>query len=73
VSDGVPPVPRPHLLEIPVVWFGVLLAEWAVLGPLLWALVPRHWPDPLEIGAWLFVLGAVTALNYSIRRRFIPR
>jgi len=56
-----------------VVWFGVLLAEWAVLGPLLWALVPRHWPDPLEIGAWLFVLGAVTALNYSIRRRFIPR
>lgn len=64
---------RPHLLEIPVVWFAVLLAEWAILGPLLWALVPRRWPDPLEIAAWVVVLVAVTALNYSIRRRFIPR
>jgi hypothetical protein len=64
---------RVHPLEIPLVWFGVLLAESAILAPLIWAVVPRTWPLPALVAIWVLALGAIGALNYAIRRRFIPR
>jgi NADH:ubiquinone oxidoreductase subunit 3 (subunit A) len=64
---------RIHLLEIPFVWFGIQLVELAIVTPLIWALVPRTWPTAVVITAWVVALAVLTALNYSIRRRFIPR
>jgi hypothetical protein len=32
-----------------------------------------NWPVPLQAAVWVVVLGAVTALNFAIRRRFVPR
>ena len=66
-------IPRPHLLEIPFVWFAVQLVEWAIVVALVWTVVPRTWPMPLLWAIWILVLGAVATVNYSIRRRFIPR
>jgi hypothetical protein len=64
---------RIHLLEIPVVWFGLQLVEWAIVVGLIWPFVPPTWPVPLQAAVWVVVLGAVTALNFAIRRRFVPR
>lgn len=72
-DDPVAENQRVHPLEIPLVWFGVLLAEWAILAPLIWALVPRTWPLPALVAIWVLALGAIASLNYAIRRRFIPR
>lgn len=64
---------RVHLLEIPVVWFAFQLVEWAIVVGLVWAVVPKTWPTPLLWAIWIFVLAAIATLNFSIRRRFIPR
>lgn len=73
VDEHDPSVPRPHPLEIPFVWFAILLAEAAIFVPLIRALIPRTTPAPLAIAIWIVALGALTAMNYAIRRRFIPR
>ena len=67
-----PDSPRVHPLEIPVVWFAVHLVEFAIVVGLLWPRVPSDWPTPVLVGISILVFGALTALNYVIRRRFIP-
>jgi drug/metabolite transporter (DMT)-like permease len=64
-----------HPLEVPFVWFGLQLLELAVIVPalLFWVPDPGQWPEAARIAVWIIVLIAVTAMNYTIRCRFIPR
>jgi hypothetical protein len=64
-----------HPLEVPAIWFGLQLAELFILIPalLFWIPDPGVWPEALRVGIWVVVLVGVTALNYAIRRRYIPR
>jgi hypothetical protein len=71
-SDEDPEIPRPHVLEIPFVWFGIQLAEWAIVVSLIVAAVPRTWPTGAVVAVWIVALGVVATVNYAIRRRFIP-
>jgi hypothetical protein len=66
---------RMHVLEHPVIWLGLQLVELIVLIPtlLFWIPDPGVWPEGIRIGVWVVALVGVTAVNYAIRRRFIPR
>ena len=64
---------RVHPLEIPLVWFGINLAEWLIVSSLLVAVLPDAWPTALIVAVWVVTLGVVAASNYWVRRRFIPR
>ena len=67
------PVPRVHPLEIPFVWFGLQLIEFALVWLLISAVVPEAIPVGIGIAAFLAIWVAVSIVNYRIRRRFIPR
>jgi hypothetical protein len=73
--EGSDPKEAPSLLEYPVIWFGIQLVELLVVIPILVVWVPDDgtWPEPLRISMWIVALVGVTAVNYAIRRRFIPR
>jgi hypothetical protein len=64
-----------HFLEHRVIRFGLQLVELLVLIPglLFWIPDPGVWPEGIRIGVWVLALVGVTAVNYAIRRRFIPR
>lgn len=64
-----------HPLEIPFMWFGLQLIELVVLVPalLFWIPDPGQWPEAARIAVWVVALIGVTVINYTIRRRFIPR
>jgi hypothetical protein len=73
IRDEGSPVPRVHPLEIPFVWFGLQLVEYAIV----WLLITNFLPEGM-LGAvgWallLVLMVGLTILNYRIRRRFIPR
>jgi hypothetical protein len=73
LPDEGSPVPRVHPLEIPFVWFGLQLIEYAIV----WLLITNFLPEGM-LGAvgWallLVLMVGLTILNYRIRRRFIPR
>jgi hypothetical protein len=67
-----PDFQRVRLLEIPFVWFAVQVAEWLIVGSLLWYVVPHSWPAPAIVAVWVLALAALTSLNVAIRRRFVP-
>jgi hypothetical protein len=67
------PVPRVHPLEIPFVWFGLQLIEFALVWLLISTFVPEDTPSGVGIAAFLAIWVAVSIINYRIRRRFIPR
>lgn len=64
-----------HPLEVPFVWFGLQFLELAVLVPalLFWVPDPGVWPEAARVAVWVVALAGVTAGNYLLRRRFIPR
>ena len=64
-----------HPLEYPLIWFGLQAVELLVIVPasLFWVPDPGVWPEALRAAVWLVALIGVTFLNYSLRRRFIPR
>jgi hypothetical protein len=66
---------RMHPLEHPVIWFGLQFLELLVLVPALLFWVPDAgvWPEAPRIAIWVIAVVAVAAINYAIRRRFIPR
>jgi drug/metabolite transporter (DMT)-like permease len=63
-----------HPLEIPAIWFGVQLVGLMILIPalLFWVPDPGEWPEAARWAVWILVLFGLTAMNYAIRRRFIP-
>ena len=67
------PVPHVHPLEIPFVWFGLQLVEYAIV----WLLMDTFLPETTSAwAAWaifLVLIVGLTIANYRIRRRFIPR
>jgi hypothetical protein len=67
------PVPKAHPLEIPFVWFGIQLIEFAAVWLLISTFVPEDTPAGVGIAAFLAIWVAVSIINYRIRRRFIPR
>ena len=67
------PVPRVHPLEIPFVWFGLQLIEYAIVWLLVTTLLPEGMPGPVGWALILMLMIGLTILNYRIRRRFIPR
>jgi hypothetical protein len=67
------PVPRVHPLEIPFVWFGLQLIEFALVWLLISTFVPEDTPSGVGIAAFLAIWVPVSIVNYRIRRRFIPR
>jgi hypothetical protein len=72
-SDGRPPVPRVHPLEIPFVWFGIQFIEFAIVWGLMLTLVPEDIPTFVGITIFVAVMAGIAVMNYRIRRRFIPR
>ena len=64
-----------HPLEYPLIWFGLQAVELLIMVPalLFWVPDPGVWPEALRAAVWLVTLIGVTFLNYSLRRRFIPR
>lgn len=72
LPDEGSPVPRVHPLEIPFVWFGLQLIEYAIV----WLLITNFLPEGMPGAVWallLVLMVGLTILNYRIRRRFIPR
>jgi hypothetical protein len=67
------PVPRPHPLEIPFVWFGIQFIEFAVVWLLIQRVVPDDVPTVVGVTILLVLMGGLVVLNYWIRRTFIPR
>ena len=67
------PVPRVHPLEVPFVWFGLQLIEFALVWLLISTVVPDDIPVGIGVTAFLTIWVAVSIVNYRIRRRFIPR
>ena len=67
------PVPRVHPLEVPFVWFGIQLIEFAIVLLLMRRFVPEDVPVGIGIAAFIALWVAVSIVNYRIRRRFIPR
>jgi hypothetical protein len=63
---------RVHPLEIPFVWFVLLLVEWAIIARVLVEVVPASWPTGAVVAVWIAALAGVSTLNYAIRRRFVP-
>lgn len=64
-----------HPLEVPFVRFGLQSLELVVLVPalLFWLPDPGQWPEAARIAVWIVALVGLTVINYTIRRRFIPR
>jgi hypothetical protein len=73
LPDEESPVPRVHLLEIPFVWFGLQLAEYAIVWLLITRFLPETMPGSVGWTLLIVLMGGLTILNYRIRRRFIPR
>ena len=73
LPDEGSPVPRVHPLEIPFVWFGLQLIEYAIVWLLITTLLPDSMPGPVGWALLLVLMVGLTILNYMIRRRFIPR
>ncbi len=73
LPDEGSPVPRVHPLEIPFVWFGLQLAEYAIVWLLIMAILPETTPGPVAWALILVLMVGLTILNYRIRRRYIPR
>ena len=67
------PVPRVHPLEIPFVWFGIQFIEFAVVWLLIQRVVPDDVPTVVGVTILLVLMAGLVAMNYWIRRRFIPR
>ena len=69
------PAPPLHPVEVPVIWFGLQLLELVIVIPtlLFWVPDPGVWPEGVRIAIWVVALAGITAANYAIRRRFIPR
>jgi hypothetical protein len=72
-TDDASRVPRIHPLEVPFIWFGIQLIEFAAVWLLVTAVVPQDIPAGVGIAVFLAVWVPVSILNYRIRRRFIPR
>jgi hypothetical protein len=66
---------RMHPFEVPIIWFGLQLVELFVLIPalLFWVPDPGAWPEAARWAIWIVAIIGVTAANYALRRRFIPR
>jgi len=73
LPDEGSPVPRAHPLEIPFVWFGLQLIEYAIVWGLITTFLPEAMPGPVGWTLFLVLMVGLTILNYRIRRRFIPR
>ena len=54
-------------------WFGLQLAEYAIVWLLITAILPATTPGPVAWSLILVLMVGLTILNYRIRRRFIPR
>jgi hypothetical protein len=65
---------RMHPLEHPVTWFGLQLLELLIVVPelLFWVPDPGVWPEAARIAVFVLVLTGLMAVNYAIRRQFIP-
>lgn len=73
LPDEGSPVPRVHPLEIPFVWFGLQLIEYAIVWLLITNFLPEGLPGAVGWALLLVLMVGLTILNYRIRRRFIPR
>ena len=73
LPDEGSPVPRVHPLEIPFVWFGLQLIEYAAVWLVITSLLPEGIPGPVGWALLVVLVVGLTILNYRIRRRFIPR
>lgn len=64
-----------HLLENPLVWFGLQIVELAIVVPalLFWIPDPGDWPEVLRWAVAVVALVALTYANYVLRRRFLPK
>lgn len=67
------PVPRVHPLEVPFVWFGIQLIEFAIVWLLIQRVVPDDVPTVVGVTILLVLMASLVVLNYWIRRKFIPR
>ena len=72
-SDQRRPAPRVHPLEIPFVWFGIQLIEFAIVWLLIQRVVPDDVPTVVGVAILLVLISGLVVMNYWIRRRFIPR
>jgi hypothetical protein len=70
---GSPSEPRIHPLEVPFIWFGLQFLELTIVIPTVLAVVPDAWSEGLQWGVLIAIVVGLTAANYAIRRRFIPR
>jgi drug/metabolite transporter (DMT)-like permease len=73
LPDEGSPVPRVHPLEIPFVWFGLQLIEYAIVWLLIRTFLPEGMPGAVGWALLLVLMVGLSILNYRIRRRFIPR
>jgi drug/metabolite transporter (DMT)-like permease len=73
LPDEGSPVPRVHPLEIPFVWFGLQLIEYAIVLLLITTFLPDSIHGPVGWALLLVLMVGLAILNYRIRRRFIPR
>jgi hypothetical protein len=67
------PVPGVHPLEVPFVWFGIQLIEFAVVVLLMRQFVPEDVPTAVGVTILVVAMAGLAVVNYRIRRRFIPR
>jgi hypothetical protein len=67
------PVPRVHPLEVPFVWFGIQLIEFAIVLLLMRRFVPEDVPTAVGVTILVVATAGLAIANYRIRRRFIPR
>ena len=73
LSDEGSPVPRVHPLEIPFVWFGLQLIEYAIVWLLMKTFLPETLSGAVMWAIFIVLMVGLTIANYQIRRRFIPR
>jgi hypothetical protein len=64
---------RPRLLEIPIVWFAILVVECVVLAAALRALVPEDLGGVVVVAIWVGAFVLLAGFNVALRRRFVPR
>ena len=72
-SPNEPPVPKVHPLEVPFVWFGIQLIEFAIVLLLMRRFVPEDVPTAVGVTILVVLMAGLAVVNYRIRRRFIPR
>ena len=64
-----PAVGGPRWFEIPIVWFMIGVGEFAILGALTRAFLPRDLPTVLGVATFLALAGGVAWANYRILQR----